>query len=333
MSRKVCVMGSGAWGTALALAALKSGNDVTLMSVFPEEIEEIRKTSKNKLLPGIDMPESLKLTSDVNVLRDTDMCIISVPSRAVRAACRSIKAAVNSDAILVNVAKGLESQTLMRMSGIISQEMPSNPVVVLSGPSHAEEVARHLPTAVVAASADLRYAKEVQDALSSDTLRIYTNPDVIGVELGGTVKNVIALAAGICDGLGFGDNTKAALMTRGINEIGNLGIALGGRTETFAGLAGIGDLIVTCTSMHSRNRRAGILIGNGASPSAALEEVGTVEGYYATECVWQLAEKNGVEMPITEQIYLVLYKNKSPYEAVSELMLRPAKNEYSVHWL
>lgn len=262
------------------------------------------------------------------------MVIIAVPSFAVRTIAKKIKSAVNPKAIVINVAKGFEQETLKCISEILDEELPDNKNVILSGPSHAEEVSRGVPTTVVAASKNREAAEFVQEHLMNPTFRIYVNDDVVGVELGGAIKNIIALAVGISDGLQLGDNAKAALMTRGITEMARLGVMLGGKAETFAGLSGIGDLIVTCTSMHSRNRRAGILIGQGKTAAQAIEEVGmTVEGYVSSKCAYQLSQRVGIEMPIINEIYYVLYENKSAKEAVKDLMGRSKKHEAEEIWL
>ena len=325
--RKVAVLGSGGWGTALALVAYAAANEVTLWSAFKEEIDEIALNGENKLLPGIVIPRDMKLSYKKEDLKDAEICIVAVPSNVIRTVLRQVRDCISPDCILVNVAKGLEEETLLRLSQVISQELPDNKVAVLSGPSHAEEVARSVPTTVVVACDDKEVCETVQKTMTGRNFRIYINKDIVGVELGGTIKNVIALAAGICDGYGCGDNTKAALMTRGINEIVALGIKMGARMSTFGGLAGIGDLIVTCTSMHSRNRRAGILIGQGCPAADAVRKVGTVEGYYATKTVYELAKREGVELPIVEQCYDVLFNGKTPETAIRTLMNRPAGNE------
>ena len=256
------------------------------------------------------------------------MIVLAVPSQAVRSVCKQIKPYVNDNQILVDVAKGLEKGTGMRLSDVAKEELPNNPYVALSGPSHAEEVSRYMPTTLVAACEDIKYAQKVQDIFMNPFLRVYTNPDLIGVELGGALKNIIAFGAGMCDGLGYGDNTKAALMTRGIAEIGRLGVAMGADVNTFTGLSGIGDLIVTCTSMHSRNRRAGILMGKGKSLQETLDEVQmVVEGITATEVAYKVSRDLNIDMPITEAIYSVLYQGANPNEAVSELMTRSKKHE------
>lgn len=335
MAAKITVLGSGGQGTALAITASLKGSSVTLWSKFSEEIEELRANGENKkLLPGVKLPESLALTDDLACVRGSDLIIMAVPSFAVRETARSLKAHSFDGMTVVNVSKGLEESTLKTLSQVIEEELPNAKVAVLSGPSHAEEVSRGVPTAVVSACEDTAVAELVQELLSTKLFRIYTSTDVIGVELGAALKNVIALCAGVCDGLGLGDNTKAALMTRGITEIARLGVALGAKQETFGGLSGIGDLIVTCTSMHSRNRRAGILIGKGMTAQEAIKEIGmTVEGYHATKSAMRFAEKAGVEMPILEKSYAVLYGDLSARQAIMDLMNRPYKHEMEETWI
>lgn len=330
---KITVLGAGGWGTALAIAAAGKGHEVTLWTPFSEEAEHIRACRRQeKLLPGVEIPACIQVTTDIGAASGSLLTILAVPSQAMRETARRLKG-IEAVGILCNVSKGIEAGTYLRMSQVLADELPAARIAVLSGPSHAEEVARGIPTSVVVASADRTAAQTVQDALMSKTFRIYTHEDIVGVELGGALKNIIALAAGICDGLGLGDNTKAALMTRGLTEIARLGVSLGARENTFAGLAGIGDLVVTCTSMHSRNRRFGILIGQGTVPAEALAQVGTVEGYHAVKTAWELAGRQGVEMPITEQCYHVLYENCSPREAISHLMGRPGRMERDSSWL
>ena len=328
----IAVLGCG-FGTSLAVMAFKYGHTVTLWSKFEQEISEIRKYDENrKLLPGIPVDRNINLTSDLSAINSADIIIFAVPSFAVRETAKAVAKEINPKATVVNVAKGLESGSLKRLSEVIEEELPNNNIVVLSGPSHAEEVARGMPTTIVAVSKNRASAEYIQETLMNKTLRIYVSDDIIGVELGGTLKNIIALSAGICDGFGLGDNTKAALMTRGIAEISRLGCALGGREITFAGLAGIGDLIVTCTSMHSRNRRAGILLGQGVPADEAIERIGTVEGYPATESAFELAKKNGVTMPIVEQLYNVLYQNADIKTSIENLMDRPKRHESEQVW-
>lgn len=329
---KITVLGSGGWGIALAMAAEKNNNDVTLWSPFKSEVEELKKNYEHKkLLPGIKIPKTIKITDDFKTVENDDLTVMAVPSRAVRETAERFKT-VKYSGIIVNVSKGLESGTLLRLSQVIKQEV-NVPVVVLSGPSHAEEVSRGIPTSLVATGDTPEVVCQVIKAFSSNVLRIYANDDMVGVELGGALKNVIAVAAGLCDGMGLGDNTKAALITRGLTEIARLGVALGAKERTFAGLTGLGDLVVTCTSKHSRNNRFGNLVGSGIPVDEALERVGTVEGYFATALAYSLAQKTGVEMPITEQCYMVLYKNKNVAEAVSSLMQRPKRDEYETFWI
>ena len=325
---EIAVLGAGGWGTALAVMADRYGHQVRLWSAFPEELESIRQEGENtRLLPGIPVPKSIRLTPRLEETADCVLYILAVPSIAVRETARRLAGVARQGVYVVNVGKGLEDGTKKRLSQIIQEEIPTARVVVLSGPSHAEEVGRDIPTTVVASSDEIANAEYVQELLMNPNFRIYTNSDIIGVELGGTVKNVIALAAGICDGMGLGDNSKAALLTRGIAEIARLGTAMGAQLQTFAGLTGIGDLIVTCTSMHSRNRRAGILVGQGVPPAQALKQVGTVEGYYAAKVVYELAGEHQVDMPICKKCYQVMYENASPREAVRDLMARPKKHE------
>ena len=287
------------------------------------------------MLKGVPLPPELTLTTDLNCIKGCKVIVLATPSFAVRTTARQVRELVEPGAVLVTVSKGIEKDTSLLLSQVIEQEVGDRcPVVVLSGPSHAEEVGRHIPTAVVSASTDREAAELVQDAFMNERFRVYTTPDVVGVEIGAALKNVIALCAGCCDGMGCGDNTKAALMTRGLTEIARLGVAMGGRRETFAGLTGVGDLIVTCTSMHSRNRRAGILIGQGMAPADAVREIGAVvEGYYAAASAKELAEKAGVEMPITTGAYAVLYEGKSPQSVLAELMTRNRKHEIEDSWV
>lgn len=324
---KVTVLGSGGWGTALAVSALKSGHTVSLWSPFEQEVSELNKTRENvKLLPGIKIPDDINITSDINCASGSLITVIACPSVAVRSVAKQLSA-VENHGIVVNVAKGFEKGTLKRLSEVISEELPNDKITVLSGPSHAEEVARMIPTSLVAASKSFTAASIVQDVLSSENLRIYTANDIIGVELGGALKNVIAVCAGICDGLGLGDNTKAALITRGLSEMANLGVCMGADERTFMGLTGIGDLVVTCTSRHSRNNRFGNKVGSGIPIEQALKEVGTVEGYYATLMAYQLGQKYGVELPIINSCYKLLYENYRADLAVKELMMRPKRTE------
>ena len=331
----ITVLGSGGWGTALALLLLENGHHVTLWSYRMEECEALREKRENPLLPGVALPEELEITADLEQVKGSSVVVMATPSFAVRGTAHQVKPYLAPNAVVVSVSKGVEKDTSLTLTEVIAQEVgEDHPIVALSGPSHAEEVGRGVPTVVVSASKDERSAKLIQDLFMNQRFRVYTTDDVVGVELGAALKNVIALCAGVCDGLGYGDNTKAALMTRGLTEIARLGEALGGRKETFAGLAGLGDLIVTCTSMHSRNRRCGILIGKGTPPEQAVKEIGmVVEGYYAAANAKALADKVGVEMPITQAACQVLYEGKTPQEAMVALMTRDKKQESEESWV
>ena len=324
---KVSVVGSGAWGTALAIRLHKNGHDVTMWTFEKDLMEEMEQTRRNPRLPGASLPEGLKISGDYACVRGSKLVVIASPSFPMRSVCRGVAPYIDEDAVVVSVTKGIEDGTCKRMSQIVADETGKK-VVVLCGPSHAEEVALDMPTGCLAACEDQSLAEFVQDAFMSEYFRIYTSSDPVGAELGAALKNVIALCAGVCDGLGAGDNTKAMLMTRGLTEIARLGVAMGAHKDTFAGLTGVGDLIVTCTSMHSRNRRAGILIGQGKDVQEAMKEVGAVvEGYYAAKSAWQLAQKVGVEMPITEAAYRVLYEGLSAAEVTHDLLVRRKKAE------
>ena len=331
----VSVIGSGGWGTALAMLLLENGNDVTLWSYTQEESKVLRETGENPMLKGVPLPQALKLTTDLGCVKGCEVVVLATPSFAVRSTARQMAPLLDAGTVVVSVSKGIEKETSTTLTTAIHEELgEGHPVVALSGPSHAEEVGRGVPTAVVSASKDRRAAELVQDLFMSPRFRVYASGDVIGVELAAAMKNVIALCAGCCDGMGCGDNTKAALMTRGLNEIARLGVAMGGRKETFAGLAGVGDLIVTCTSMHSRNRRCGILIGQGMEPEKAVREIGAVvEGYYAAANAKALADKLGVEMPISAAAYAVLYCGKDPRVVLTELMTREKKHEIEDCWV
>ena len=331
----ITVLGSGGWGTALALLLLENGHQVTLWSYKEEESAALREKRENPVLPGVVLPEGLNLTADMACIKNSKVVVLATPSFAVRTTAAQAGPLLAPGAVLVSVSKGVEKDTSLTLTDVIAQEVgEGHPVVALSGPSHAEEVSRGVPTAVVAASRDQTAAELVQDIFMNPRFRVYATDDVVGVELGAALKNVIALCAGVSDGLGLGDNTKAMLMTRGLTEIARLGEAMGGRKETFAGLAGIGDLIVTCTSMHSRNRRCGIAIGKGTPPQQAVKEVGmVVEGYYAAANAKALADKLGVEMPITAAAYQVLYEGKDPKTVVVELMTRDKKHESEESWV
>lgn len=327
----ITVIGSGSWGTALAQVLTKNGHSVNLWSFKEEEARSIRELRENReFLPGIALPDSLQITSSVEAAAAwAEVYVAAVPSKFVRSTMMRFAPYMKKGAVIVNVAKGLEEDGLLRLSEVITQTVEGCKVAVLSGPSHAEEVARELPTTCVATANEIETAQLVQDIFMGAYFRVYTNMDMVGVELGGALKNVIALAAGITDGLGFGDNTKAALMTRGITEISRLGIAMGGKSVTFGGLSGIGDLIVTCTSMHSRNRRAGILLGQGKSLEETLQEIHmVVEGVNTARSAYELSLKYKVDMPITSEINKVLFENKSPQQAVVDLMGRNKTHEH-----
>lgn len=331
----ITVLGSGGWGTALALLLLENGHDVTLWSYSADELAVLRDTRENPMLKGVPLPEGLDLTNDMACVKGCGVVVLATPSFAVRETARKLSPLVEDGTVLVSVAKGIEKGTSLRLSQVIEAETGGKcPVVVLCGPSHAEEVGRGVPTAVVAAGISLSATELVQDLFMSPRFRVYSSPDVVGVELGAALKNVIALCAGCCDGMGYGDNTKAALMTRGLTEMARLGVALGAHQETFAGLTGVGDLIVTCTSMHSRNRRAGILIGQGVPVEDALKRAGgVVEGYYAAASAKALADKAGVELPITQAAYEVLYEGRDVHTVMGELMGRSKKHEIEKNWL
>ena len=321
---KIAILGSGGWGLALACTCARLGHDVTVWSKFKDEIDTIIRTGELRAkLPGVIIPDTVKLTTDISCAGDKDIVLVGIPVKFVREVCNQAKPYVGKDSIMVSSSKGLEEGSLKRMSEVIKEVFPDNTVAVLTGPSHAEELGRGIPTAVVAASEDTDAAKLIQKTFSDNVLRLYVNSDVICCEIGGAIKNVIALCCGFIEGLGLGDNTRAALMTRGLSEITRLGIAMGGKADTFSGLAGVGDLIVTCTSMHSRNFRAGILIGQGVSPQEAVLRVGTVEGYACAAAALKLAKKYDVNMPITEEINRILFEDKSPKSAIGDLMGRP----------
>lgn len=327
---KIGVIGGGSWGTALAILLSNNNHEVDIWVRDSSQCKDINRSRENKkYLPDIPLPNKMMVTDDISrAIYNKELLLLSVPSHGVREVLNGSKFFINEEQVIVNVAKGIENDSLLRVSQIVEEILPKNPYAMLSGPSHAEEVARNMPTTVVVASLDMKIAQYVQDIFMSKFFRVYTNPDVIGVELGGALKNVIALGAGISDGLNYGDNTKAALMTRGIIEMARLGEKMGASSTTFSGLSGIGDLIVTCTSMHSRNRRAGILIGQGMSLEETIKSIGmVVEGIKTTKSTYQLAKKNNVIMPITEEIYGVLYEEKDVKNSVVNLMLRDKKHE------
>ena len=327
---RTAVVGSGGWGTALALVLLENGNEVTMVCRREEKCRAMAESRENPQLRGVRLPEDLALTCDYGAVRDCGLVVLATPSFAVRETARILKEYLTPGTVLVCVSKGIEKGTSSLLHQVVEQEVgESFPVAVLTGPSHAEEVGRGIPTAVVVASENRKAAELTQDLFMNDRFRIYTSSDVIGVEVGGAMKNVIALCAGCCDGMGLGDNTKAMLMTRGLTEIARLGVALGARAETFTGLAGVGDLIVTCTSEHSRNCRAGKEIGQGVPVAEAVsgKNGSVVEGYYAAASAKALAAGTGVEMPITEGAYEVLYEGKNPGIVLTELMTRKKRQE------
>ncbi|GHU55182.1 glycerol-3-phosphate dehydrogenase [NAD(P)+] [Clostridia bacterium] len=326
----ITVLGAGAFGIALAIMAEKFGHNVTVWTPFQKELADIMTYNEHRLkLPNVRIPRSIHFSSGLESTEDADIVIFGVPSDVTRKVAWQAKSHIPKSAIVINTSKGFEKGSLKRMSEVIFEEL-QQPIVALSGPSHAEEVARGVPTSVVVACTDNSIAKLAQSALNNKEFRVYRNNDVIGCELGGALKNIIAIGVGICDGLSYGDNTKAALITRGLAEITRLGIAMGAKHETFAGLTGIGDLNVTCYSMHSRNRRAGILIGTGNfSATEAVEKIGTVEGFFCCKATIELIEKYKVSMPITTQIYEILFNNKPPRSALETLMSRPSNDNES----
>lgn len=326
---KVSVIGSGSWGTAIAIMLAENGHQVTLWSYFPEESESLREHRENlQFLPGVKIPETVTFTSKISECVPADLVITASPSHAMRSTAKALSQVVEKGQVILNISKGLEEETLATLSDVLKEELPDCEIAVMSGPSHAEEVSRKIPTTNVVAAEKESTANRIQDIMMNKRFRVYTNPDVLGVELGGSLKNVIALCAGVLDGMGLGDNTKAALMTRGIVEMARLGTAMGAKAETFYGLSGIGDLIVTCTSMHSRNRRAGILIGQGKSVEEAQAEVKmVVEGVKTCRAAYALAKKVGVEMPIVNEAYRVLFEGMPPKDAVTHLMEREKKHE------
>lgn len=327
---KVGVMGAGAWGIALAIVLKNNGNDVTIWSAVENEVNMLKNDRENSVsLPGIKIQEDIKITSDMaEAVVGMDIVIMAVASRFTRQTAAKLKGIVKDGQIIVNVSKGIEDETFMTLTEVIKDELPNVEVAALSGPSHAEEVGRGIPTTVVAGAYKKEVAEKIQNAFMNKVFRVYTSPDVLGIELGGSLKNVIALAAGMADGLGYGDNTKAALITRGIAEISRLGSVMGANPQTIGGLSGIGDLIVTCASMHSRNRRAGILIGQGKTMDEAMKEVkAVVEGVYSAKAALNLAKKHNVSMPIVEQVNKVLFENKDVKSAVIDLMDREKKSE------
>ena len=333
---KITVLGSGGWGTALALLLLENGNEVTVWSWCQEESDRLKANRENPMLEGVPLPETLGLTADMSCVKDSDVVLLATPSFAVRSTAAQLKALVKPGTVLVSVGKGFEKGTSLTLSQVIRSEVGDTcPVVVLCGPTHAEEVGRKVPTAIVAASTDRQAAELVQDLFMSPRFRVYTSSDVIGCEIGAGLKNVIALCAGVIDGMGYGDNTRAMLMTRGLTEMARLGTAMGGDQRTFAGLTGVGDLIVTCTSVHSRNHTYGEMIGKGMDPGEAMKAMNgkVVEGYYAAATGMELARKYGVELPITNAAYEVLYQGKSVPEEFHKLMTRRKNHEVEDAWV
>lgn len=329
---KISLLGAGTWGSALAILLSGNGHDVTIWTKIEKEAKDLAENRNNlRNLPGAVLPETVKITLDMEeACRDRDLIVMAVASPYIRQTAKEAAPFIRKGQILVNVSKGIEDRTLYTLSQVIKEEIPQADVAVLSGPSHAEEVSRGVPTTVVVGAETKVTARFVQDIFMNDVFRVYTSPDITGIELGGSLKNVIALAAGIVDGLGFGDNTKAALMTRGMAEISRLGIQMGGKMETFAGLSGFGDLFVTCTSKHSRNWNAGYLMGQGKTMEEAMKQVNqVVEGVNSARAALELANRHGVEMPIVEQINLLLFEKKSAKDALSDLLMRDRRKEYS----
>ncbi|MDE6168789.1 MAG: NAD(P)-dependent glycerol-3-phosphate dehydrogenase [Acetatifactor sp.] len=328
---RISIIGGGSWGIALAVLLSRNGHEITIWSALENEISMLKEKHEHRMLPGVVLPDNTVFTTrEQEAVQGKDLLVMAVASSYTRSTARRLKELVENNQKILNVAKGIEETTLMTLSEIIEQEIPQADVAVMSGPSHAEEVGRGLPTTIVVGAGSRATAEYIQNLFMNEVFRVYISPDILGMELGGSLKNVVALAAGIADGLGYGDNTKAALITRGITEIARLGTAMGGRFETFCGLTGIGDLIVTCASMHSRNRRAGILIGQGKTCEEAMAEVKmVVEGVYSAKAAMGLARKYNVQLPIIQQVNEVLFDGKSADQAVKELMLRDKKIEVS----
>ncbi len=333
---KISFLGAGSWGTALSVVVAKNGHDVMLWSAIEDELELLKTHREHtERLPGVKLPDNIYIESDLETAcKDRDLIVMSVASPYVRTTAESAKNFIKKGQRIVNVAKGIENDTLFTLSQVLEEVLPECDIAVLSGPSHAEEVVKGIPTTVVVGATTMETASFIQDIFMCDTFRVYTSPDIIGIELGSSIKNVIALAAGMVDGLGLGDNTKAALMTRGLTEISRLGVAMGAKLETFSGLSGVGDLIVTCTSRHSRNHNAGYYMGQGYSMDEAMREVKqVVEGVYSAKAALGLAKKYNVDMPIVEQINAVLFEDKSVKSGLKDLFERDRKLEYSeVKW-
>lgn len=326
---KIGIIGAGSWGSAIAVLLHHNGHEVCVWSAIEHEISMLKSKREHSALTGVKLSEDIVFTTDLGqAVKDKDLLVLAVASPYIRMTAKRLNSVVTDGQVILNVAKGIEEDTLMTLSSVIEQGVPCAEVAVMSGPSHAEEVGRGIPTTIVVGARREDIALYIQKIFMNEVFRVYTSPDLLGIELGGALKNVVALAAGIADGLGYGDNTKAALITRGIAEITRLGIAMGGKAETFSGLTGIGDLIVTCASMHSRNRKAGILIGQGYNMEQAMKEVNmVVEGVYSAKAAMALAQKYGIQLPIIEQVNQVLFQNKPADQAVRDLMLRDPKTE------
>ena len=328
---KVCILGGGSWGIGLSVVLHKNGHEVTVWSAVPAEIQMLQEKHEHKMLPGVKLSEDMIFTTDdKSAIEGKDLLVMAVASSYTRSTAHRISPLVAKGQRIVSVSKGIEEHTLMTQAQIIEDEIPQAQIAVLSGPTHAEEVSRGIPTTIVAGSKSKSCAEYVQNLFMNEVFRVYTSPDVLGIELGGALKNVVALAAGIADGLGYGDNTKAALITRGITEMGRLALEMGAKYETLSGLTGIGDLIVTCESRHSRNRKAGMLMGQGYTMKQATDEVKmVVEGIYSAKAAIALAHKYQVDMPIIEEVNKVLFEDKPAKDAVKELMMRDRRAEHS----
>ncbi|MCL1823769.1 MAG: NAD(P)-dependent glycerol-3-phosphate dehydrogenase [Oscillospiraceae bacterium] len=328
----ISILGCG-FGSALAALWCQNGHKVTAWTKFQDEIDAIKRDGEHKkLLPGIKMPPEINFTADISEIKDSEIVVFAIPSEFVRETAQTAKEFITGNTVVLNVGKGFEAASLKRQSEVLAEVFPGNPIVVLTGPCHAEEVGRSIPTTVVCAGKDKNAAFYIQDNLQNKNFRIYLSDDIKGCELSGALKNPIALCCGIARGMGLGDNTIAALMTRGLTEITRLGVALGADWHTFTGLAGVGDLIVTCTSEHSRNNRAGKLIGNGLSAAEAVEKTGTVEGYGCAKSALKLAKRHNISIPIIEQLCRILFDNVSPADAVKTLMTRPSRHEQEEYW-
>lgn len=326
--KKIAVFGAGSWGTAIAVLLTRAGHQVSLIGRYSDQIDLMSRKRENiQYLPGVSLPEEILPTIGLEEVR-AGAVFLSVPSHAVRECAKRIRPYLEPGCIVINTAKGLEENSSLRLSQVLEEELPGHPIAVLSGPSHAEEVGRDIPTAVVVAAKDIAVAEKVQDLVMTSKFRVYTNLDLIGVEMGGALKNIIALCTGVLEGMNPMDNTKAALITRGLVEMTRLGVAMGANAQTFSGLSGMGDLIVTCTSRHSRNLRAGRALGAGKPLEEVLRDVGmVVEGVRTTKVAYELSKKAGITMPITEQAYKVLFAGLSPQEALVNLMMRGKKHE------